>query len=147
MQTNQWAYERRYAEGIAGLQAAAARPDLATTEYDKIFIESNLAWFQQLAGEAAAACSTWQHVRTGIEALRRNKGEEFGFLELASASIALGCRAGRRERFGHSAISDLCPGPDRSQLRRSQTKSAVGSIARRSALRKNRRLAGAEADG
>ena len=90
VQTNQWAYERRYAEGIAGLQAAAARPDLATTEYDKIFIESNLAWFQQLAGEAAAACSTWQHVRTGIEALRRNKGEEFGFLELASASIALG---------------------------------------------------------
>jgi serine/threonine protein kinase/Tfp pilus assembly protein PilF len=90
VQTNQWAYERRFAEGIAGLQAAAARPDLATTEYDKIFIESNLAWFQQLAGEAAAACSTWQHVRTGIEALRRNKGEEFGFLELASASIALG---------------------------------------------------------
>ena len=90
VQTNQWAYERRYTEGIAGLQAAAARPDLATTEYDKIFIESNLAWFQQLAGEAAAACSTWQHVRTGMEALRRNKGEEFGFLELASASIALG---------------------------------------------------------
>jgi TolB-like protein len=90
VQTNQWAYERRYTEGIAGLQAAAARPDLATTEYDKIFIESNLAWFQQLAGEATAACSTWQHVRTGMEALRRNKGEEFGFLELASASIALG---------------------------------------------------------
>src|SRR6476646_528410 len=89
-QTNQWAYERRYAEGIAALQAAAARPDLATTEYDKIFIESNLAWFQQLAGEAAAACSTWQHVRTGIEALRRNKGEDFADVELASASIALG---------------------------------------------------------
>ena len=89
-QTNQWAYERRYAEGIAALQAAAARPDLATTEYDKIFIESNLAWFQQLAGEAAAARSTWQHVRTGIEALRRNKGEDFADVELASASIALG---------------------------------------------------------
>jgi serine/threonine protein kinase/Tfp pilus assembly protein PilF len=90
VQTNQWAYERRYTEGIAGLQAAAARPDLATTEYDKIFIESNLAWFQQLAGEAAAAYSTWQHVRTGIEALRRNKGEDFADVELASASIALG---------------------------------------------------------
>ena len=90
VQTNQWAYERRYTEGIAGLQAAAARPDLATTEYDKIFIESNLAWFQQLAGEAAAARSTWQHVRTGIEALRRNKGEDFADVELASASIALG---------------------------------------------------------
>jgi serine/threonine protein kinase/Tfp pilus assembly protein PilF len=90
VQTNQWAYERRYAEGIAALQAAAARPDLATTEYDKIFIESNLAWFQQLAGEAAAARSTWQHVRTGIEALRGNKGEDLAFLELASANIALG---------------------------------------------------------
>jgi tetratricopeptide (TPR) repeat protein len=90
VQTSQWAYERRYAEGIAALQAAAARPDLATTEYDKIFIESNLAWFQQLAGDAAAACSTWQRVRTVIEALRRNKGEDFAFLELASASIALG---------------------------------------------------------
>jgi tetratricopeptide (TPR) repeat protein len=90
VQTNQWAYERRYAEGIAALQAAAARHDLATTEYDKIFIESNLAWFQQLAGEAAAARSTWQHVRTGIEALRGNKGEDLAFLELASANIALG---------------------------------------------------------
>src|SRR5437764_2300913 len=93
VQTNQWAYERRYAEGIAALQAAAARPDLAETEYDKIFIESNLAWFQQLAGEAAGARSAWQHVRTGIEALRGNKGEDLAFLELASANIALGVTA------------------------------------------------------
>ena len=90
LQIKQWTYERRYAEGIAALQTAVTRPDLALDEYDKIVIEADLAWFQQLAGEAAAARSTWQHVRVAIEAMLPNKREDFAFFELALANVALG---------------------------------------------------------
>jgi tetratricopeptide (TPR) repeat protein len=90
VQINQLAYERRYAEGIAALQTAAARPDLVPTEYDRIALKTNLAWFQHLAGDAGAARSTWQDVRTTIEALGRNKKETFAYYELAWANVALG---------------------------------------------------------
>jgi TolB-like protein/class 3 adenylate cyclase/Tfp pilus assembly protein PilF len=90
VQINQLAYERRYAEGIAALQTAAARPDLVPTEYDRIALKTNLAWFQHLAGDAGAACSTCQDVRTTIEALGRNKKETFAYYELAWANVALG---------------------------------------------------------
>ena len=88
LQIYQWAYEHRYAEGIAASQAAAARPGLA--ENEKIFIESNLALFQQFAGDAAAARNTWQHVRAAIEAVLPNKREGFAYFELALANVALG---------------------------------------------------------
>jgi tetratricopeptide (TPR) repeat protein len=99
VQINQWTYERRYAEGIAVLKTAAARPDPARadwdTERDKIYIKYELAWFQQLAGEAAAAQITWQQVRSASENYRRSKGEDSlqPFMEEASASIALGDKA------------------------------------------------------
>jgi tetratricopeptide (TPR) repeat protein len=102
VQINQWTYERRYAEGIAVLKTAAARPDPARadwdTEGDKIYIKGELAWLQQLAGEAAAAQITWQQVRSASENYRRSKGEDSFILqpfilEQASASIALGDKA------------------------------------------------------
>jgi TolB-like protein/class 3 adenylate cyclase len=90
VQIKQWAYERRYAEGVAALQAAVATPDLATTEYEKIGIKSRLAWFQQLAGEAAAAQITWRQVRSESEDYHRSNGGDLALFELASASVALG---------------------------------------------------------
>jgi len=90
LQIKQLTYERRYAEGIAALQTAVTRPDLALTEYDKVAIETALALFQQFAGDAAAARSTWQHVRVAIEAMLPNKRENFAFFELALANVALG---------------------------------------------------------
>jgi TolB-like protein/Flp pilus assembly protein TadD len=102
VQIDQWIYERRYAEGIAVLKAAAARPDPARadwdTEGDKIYIKGELAWLQQLAGEAAAAQITWQQVRSASENYRRSKGEDSVIpqpfiLQEALASIALGDKA------------------------------------------------------
>jgi TolB-like protein len=90
LQIIQLTYERRYAEGIAAVQKAVTRPDLALDEYDKIAIETALALFQQFAGDAAAARSTWQHVRVAIEAMLPNKREDFAFFELALANAALG---------------------------------------------------------
>ena len=87
VQIKQWAYERRYAEGIAALQTAPARPDL--DQFDQIFINSNFALFQQFAGDAAAHV-TWQHVRVAIEAVLPNNREGFAFFQLASANVALG---------------------------------------------------------
>jgi TolB-like protein/Flp pilus assembly protein TadD len=96
VQMFQWNYERRYAEGIAALKTAIARPDLTGTpngELDNITIKFYLAWFEQLAGETAAAQLTWQQVRKDSENFSRNKGDERATLELASASIALGDKA------------------------------------------------------
>jgi serine/threonine-protein kinase len=97
VQINQWTYERRYAEGIAALKTAAARPDPARadwdTEGDNIYIKFELARLQQLAGEAAAAQITWQQVQSASENGRRSKGEDWFVLEVASASIALGDKA------------------------------------------------------
>ena len=90
LQIKQLAYQRRYVEGVAALQTAVTRRDLALTEYDKIAIETALALFQQFAGDAAAARSTWQHVRVAIEAMLPNKREDFAFFELALANVALG---------------------------------------------------------
>jgi TolB-like protein len=90
LQIKQLTYERRYTEGIAALQTAVTRPDLALTEYDKVAIETALALFQQFAGDAAAARSTWQHIRVAIEAMLPNKREDFAFFELALANVALG---------------------------------------------------------
>jgi eukaryotic-like serine/threonine-protein kinase len=90
VQTNQWAYERRYAEGIAALKTAVATPDLDATEYEKISVKSRLAWFQQLAGEPAAAQITWGQVRSESEDYHRSNGGDFALFELASASVALG---------------------------------------------------------
>ena len=102
VQINQWTYERRYAEGIAVLKTAAARTGPARADWDsqgdKIYIKGELAWLQQLAGEAAAAQITWQQVRSASENYRRSKGEDSFILQpfilqQASASIALGDKA------------------------------------------------------
>src|SRR5438132_14343760 len=59
-----------------------------------IALEWNLAWFQQLSGDIAAAHVMWQRVLVDAEAARRIiEHENWTTLELASAYVALGDEA------------------------------------------------------
>jgi TolB-like protein/class 3 adenylate cyclase len=108
VQIQQWIYERRYADAIAGLKTA-----VTNTHGDRQLRVRNkrlLALLQQLSGDSLAAHATWQELRSEAEDLRRVKGEEFFYPELASAYVALG-----DENKAFSILEHLTAGPSFSQ--------------------------------
>ena len=88
IQIEQWIFERRYADAIAGLTKVVAHNDASW--FFKLRSKQRLAWLQQLSGDSSAAHATWQQLQTDAEAIGRSKGEEFGYENLASAYVALG---------------------------------------------------------
>ena len=103
VQIDQWTYERRYADAITALKTELAKLDgdkakavpLSPPEtMSSIALEWNLAWFQQLSGDIAAAHVMWQRVLVDAETARRIiEHENWTTLELASAYVALGDEA------------------------------------------------------
>ena len=88
VQIEQWIYERRYADAIASLKTAVtnAHGERQVLLRNKRFF----ATLQQLSGDSSAAQAAWQDVQSEAENLRRLKGEDRFYKELASAYVALG---------------------------------------------------------
>ena len=86
VQIEQWIYERRYADAIAALKTAVAKPD----RQFRVRNMQLLAWLQQHSDDSSSAHTTWQELRSEAEDLRRVKGEDRFYTELASAYVALG---------------------------------------------------------
>ncbi|MGI8481612.1 MAG: tetratricopeptide repeat protein, partial [Chthoniobacterales bacterium] len=91
MQISQWEYERRYADAIVALKKSFLEPTRPSHDWYYSYVKE-LAWLQQLSGDAAAARVTWQQVQSEVEALRV-KGPEYNTCELAWAYVALGEKA------------------------------------------------------
>jgi len=88
VQIEQWIYERRYVDAIASLKTA-----VTNAHGDRQVLLRNkrlLALLQQLSGDSSAAHASWQDVQSQAEDLRRLKGEDRFYKELASAHVALG---------------------------------------------------------
>jgi TolB-like protein/class 3 adenylate cyclase len=88
VQIEQWIYERRYADAIASLKTA-----VTNAHGDRQVLLRNKRLFaalQQLSGDSSAAQAAWQDVQSEAEDLRRFKGEDRFYKELASAYVALG---------------------------------------------------------
>jgi tetratricopeptide (TPR) repeat protein len=88
VQIEQWIYERRYADAIAGLKTVVT--NVHGDRQFELREKRLLAWLQQLSGDSWAARATWQNLRSEAEDLRRDIGEDRVITELASAYVALG---------------------------------------------------------
>ena len=92
-QQEQWLYERRYDLGIAALRTFLARSDVSTD--DRILARAHLAWFEEYAGDAAAAREDWKATRAALEpAYHEDTRDSLRFAWLAFARAALGDREG-----------------------------------------------------
>ena len=92
-QLEAWLYERHFDAGIAALRAYLALPNLPAD--DHIWAQGRLAWFEDFAGDTAAARRDWTEVRAALEpAFREDTRDTLRFAWLAFARVALGERTG-----------------------------------------------------